>query len=646
MRTEPALRFWLDFVDAEGGAAEEGPDAHVVLLPAHLRSDFDLPEELSVTDDPDVAGEEGALLVIPGQPVLIQAAEVVLGRGDAGWAHLRWPETIPPSRQALQDAARHHVVVDHGRIDIDGQPAWRYVPAMRVGALVEYQVSLEDRFQEQGEVWVDGRCGEALPASVAAALGRSATLPGPGRDHTSLPPDPTRALLGAAALIETRAGERRSQLSGQTRSTRDAEMERVAAYYDAAAASIAKRRQAASPDRWPLYDAQAEATRAERARRLQETDQKFAGRHEVRPFRLHLIGVPGLEVPIVVRRGSRAFGLTLEWYLPFATWAPITCPHCRSGDVLVAGRDRLGCRTCLPGRAQPPVPAPTDEPADAPHADWSREPDAPREPSLPVEPARPAARVPAPAPRAVSGGRTKTSASGARRAPKLGNDLAKTFWSTVAQGLRWSAVAPRSPADAVCRLYGAAGPLYAIGFPPYAYATGIGMHTRAGDLDGVLSTSGTLRASGRAVPYTLRWKLTGRSPVVVEVLPFPYVDGSSLPPLSGLAALVEAQLRHAAPQPQGLGPVERGLWEHVAADGLPLVVRCLALWWRIQGHRRLTGIDTGALVAAMGVTARRRSGVHTSMAKLAGRYEVQAATVRQACETIDAILGAAAAQLW
>jgi hypothetical protein len=648
MRAEPALRFWLDFVEAEGGVAEDGADSDLVLLPEHLRSELDLPEELSVTDDPDVARQEDALLVIAGQPVLVQAAEVVLARGDVGWARLPWPESTPPSREALQDAARSQVMVDHGRIDIDGQPARRYLPALRVGALVEYHVSLEDRFGEQAEVWVDARSGEALPAAVVAALGRSATLPGPGRDHACLPPDPAHALAGAHALLEARAGERRAQLSRQSGSARDAEVERVGAYYEAALASIVKRRQAAPPDRWPVYDAQAETTRAERARRLHETRQKFAGRHEIRPFRLHLIGIPGVEVPIVVRRGSRAFGLTLDWYLPFATWAPITCPHCGSGDVLVAGRDRLGCRTCLHRPAQLPDPSPPAEaPGGAPRPPPAPERDAPQPPAPAVDQARPTESAPAPArPGAGTARRTKASASVARRVPKIGNELGQSFWKTVVLGQRWSATAPRSPADVLGRLYGTEGPLYAVGFPPDACATGVDMQTRPGDIDGIHATSGSLLASGRAFAYTLRWKLVAKSPVVVEILPFSDVVGSTLPSLARLSHLADARLRQGLPQPAGLGPVEQRLWAHVSSDGLPLVVRCLALWWRIQGNRRLDGIDTSALVAAVAVTARRRSGVHTSIAKMAGSHDVQAATVKQACETIEAVLGAAVSQLW
>lgn len=58
----------------------------------------------------------------------------------------------------------------------------------------------------------------------------------------------------------------------------------MADYYDAALASIAKRRTAAASERAGLYDAQAEATKGERARRLEETEEKFGGRHHIRPF--------------------------------------------------------------------------------------------------------------------------------------------------------------------------------------------------------------------------------------------------------------------------------------------------------------------------------------------------------------------------
>jgi hypothetical protein len=51
-----------------------------------LQQAFHLPEEVAVTADPEVAEEEGAMLLIPGHPLLEQAAAQVLEQGDAGAA--------------------------------------------------------------------------------------------------------------------------------------------------------------------------------------------------------------------------------------------------------------------------------------------------------------------------------------------------------------------------------------------------------------------------------------------------------------------------------------------------------------------------------------------------------------------------------
>jgi SNF2-related domain len=51
----------------------------------------------------------------------------------------------------------------------------------------------------------------------------------------------------------------------------------------------------------------AEATKAERARRLAEIVEKHAASHEILPFRLHLVLVPALSLPVDVRRGDRRY---------------------------------------------------------------------------------------------------------------------------------------------------------------------------------------------------------------------------------------------------------------------------------------------------------------------------------------------------
>ncbi|HMC07936.1 MAG TPA: hypothetical protein VKL22_01250, partial [Actinomycetota bacterium] len=145
---DDGLSFFLDFTTSSGGAWEQTGDTVMVLLPEALGRHLDLPEELSVTTDPEVAREDGALLVAPGHPVLDAAAASVLSEGDVGRCHLPWPASAVLGDAELVELARASVVVDHGRIDASGlPPSETYLPALRVGVLVTYATSLEDRFQ-------------------------------------------------------------------------------------------------------------------------------------------------------------------------------------------------------------------------------------------------------------------------------------------------------------------------------------------------------------------------------------------------------------------------------------------------------------------------------------------------------------------
>jgi hypothetical protein len=58
------------------------------------------------------------------------------------------------------------------------------------------------------------------------------------------------------------------------------------------------------------------ATQQEQDRRLQEIAEKYRGVHEIRPYRLHAVGVPALRVPVDIRRGERRYGMELDWIIP------------------------------------------------------------------------------------------------------------------------------------------------------------------------------------------------------------------------------------------------------------------------------------------------------------------------------------------
>jgi hypothetical protein len=151
IRKEAGLAFWLDWVEHRGGLWEDAGDTALALLPAGLASELELSEETAVTADPDVAREDGALLLVTGHPVVVKAAESVLAAGDTGTLTLAAPRSVPPDAATLLSKAREYLPVDHGRLDprADATPERALRPVLRVGALVGYELSADDHFQEQ-----------------------------------------------------------------------------------------------------------------------------------------------------------------------------------------------------------------------------------------------------------------------------------------------------------------------------------------------------------------------------------------------------------------------------------------------------------------------------------------------------------------
>jgi hypothetical protein len=207
--TDPAVQFWLRYVEAEGGLHEDAGDKVLVMLPGALQAALDLPEEVAVTADPEVAREDGALLLLPGHPVLDHAATRVLDQGDGGLAWLAWPEAAAPVPAVLLERARERFDVDHGRIDREGHPAQVYLPVVRVGVLVSYTAGVGEHFQEREEVWVDARTGLLLDEGLARAVASVPRLEFPDAPHRALAPDLGVAIAGAHAGIEDRALARR-----------------------------------------------------------------------------------------------------------------------------------------------------------------------------------------------------------------------------------------------------------------------------------------------------------------------------------------------------------------------------------------------------------------------------------------------------
>ena len=467
---DPALGFWLRHVAAAGGLWEPDGDTTYVVLPPPLRDAYRLPEELRVTADPDVAREDGATLLTAGHPVLAEAAERVLASGDTGHLVLARPASAPPGPDTLLAAARDAFPVDHGRIDLSGEPAFVLHPVIQVGALVTYELSAEDRFQEEVQRWVDVPSRRELPAALVGRLCRADV---DERAQPRQPEDLMSAVGAAHRLIDAGATTRRQALAAEVSGACQAERGRAAAYYADAVAGIEARLAnvpSTQPDRRAALEQRLAATREEEARRLAEIAEKYEARHTIRPYRLHVMLVPALRVPADVLRGMRRYPACFDWLLPAGAYAPTRCPSCGGEAPLVAGKLKLGCETCLPPKpaAAPAAAAPA---ATAPAATRPAAAPGPAGPARPVAGAPRGAR-PAPAARPVP-------PQAKRRAvvpPKVRKDqqkatatLAERLWRAVAAGDRHAIrriLHPGSPAEALDRVLGPAAFCRVLGMPP------------------------------------------------------------------------------------------------------------------------------------------------------------------------------------
>lgn len=343
--TDPGLGFWLRHVEERGGLWEPAGDSVLVILPPELRQRYQLAEELFVTDDPDVAREDGVTFLGAGHPVLTEAAESVLDEGDVGLLLLERPASNPPTDDILLERARAQIPVSHGRIDPADRPRPVTRWMLRVGVLAGYVVSAEDLFQEQIERWVDVASRREVPAHVVGQLARAGRA---GNGHRPRAPFDALgpALAEAHRLIEAGALRRRAVLSRQLDAAHEAERARAMTYYADVITGIERRLRTVTADRRALLAERLASTREEQARRLAEIAEKHQAYHDIRPYRLHLVGVPALRLPVDVRRGERRYPMELDWLAPARVFAEPRCPSCASIAPLAAGKNGLGCLAC------------------------------------------------------------------------------------------------------------------------------------------------------------------------------------------------------------------------------------------------------------------------------------------------------------
>jgi hypothetical protein len=349
-----------------------------------------------------------------------------------------------------------------------------------------------------------------------------------------------------------------------------------------------------------MYAARIEATERERDRRVQEVGEKFQPQHEWHPFRLHLVHCPAMEVPLVVRRGERAYPLTLTWLAPHATFVGVRCPGCGAEEPLVAGRSQLGCRSCLarPAPVADPeialqgkrvtmkastAPPPVNRAEQPPPAGRAEPPPRPRAATRPREAEGILRRLEAQRlKREAAEMRAQQTRSSVRR-EHAGDRLSYELWRACALRQRFPErqVMPHTAFAVVQRLFGPLAAQVALGLPVAAIPDSSTSATTHSLGTGAGFTWGTVRTTaGAQHRYLLHWQWFRNQALVSEVLPAGPLDRWDPTANPVLTPTTAPALYGDAPVPPvPLDPVEALLWStEVARAGLPAVARCFAIW--------------------------------------------------------------------
>lgn len=613
----PALAFWLSYVESHGGLWERSGDTVLAILPDALAARHDLPDSALITDDPDIAREDGVLFLGAGNPEIDKGAEAIIDAGDVGGLTLAH-STKPVSTDDLLDKIRAQVPVDHGRIDATGSVLRSHRPTLRLGALVSHTVSADEQFTEVAECLVDVPSRTVWDRAATERLLGPAAVEGATAGPT-VAADWLAAAVGAAHRQLDRAAARRGrELAADADAERSAETSRATEYYAAALAAIDKRCGGADEQRRALLDARAQATADERDRRLAEITEKYRHQHVLRPYRMHLIDIPVLRLATDVRRGDRRWPTVFDYLPLLGTVAPTRCPTCDAHSPLVASKTHLGCETCIPPAAPArPAPAPV-RPAPTPTKPPKTSSSVQREPKRPPTPA-PAPPRPATPTRPFIPGRPEER-------------KVVDFWHDVSGGETRKVsrlVAPDSPLAALVRLYGADGPLAGAGVPAGHLPSGftVGNYDRpvAGQRGG---TGGELKTHVGDAQYLLIW-----SPdrLLEEIYPY------SSPWHLGRATMFVPAVP-APPARVELDPVARLLLTATSArHGIPFAARVLAAWWRLPDPDALLARFPPRTVAAtVDRSVRYWSGmVGVSYPETAAAFRADEADMRKATPVLQ-----------
>jgi hypothetical protein len=227
-----------------------------------------------------------------------------------------------------------------------------------------------------------------------------------------------------------------------------------------------------------------------------------------------------------------------------------------------------------------------------------------------------------------------------------------TLWQAIVSGDRrlGRAYAPESPAGALHQLFRAAGPLHVLtgGDPDLRSFSSSASEPLEADPTRFRIT-GELRTGRHAHAYSLVWGYHNGIALVEELTPYPFAPWPSLPDTRA-GRLFGPRRSADLPAPLvTLDRVARALWNRtLPATDLPVLLRCLAAWWRLPDRAGLEQRhDRSAIAAALHRAVIYRAGVaQSTYAAAAATYAIDPATVRAAGTDLQQRLKLSATRVW
>ena len=126
----------------------------------------------AVTADPDVAREDGAMLLVTGHPAVAKAAEASWRRATPARSPWPLPRSAPPDAATLLTKPETVLPVEHGSDPPDAALERALRPFCASGALVGCALTAEDQLPGAGRA-----CGSTCPAALRCSTGSSGASP-------------------------------------------------------------------------------------------------------------------------------------------------------------------------------------------------------------------------------------------------------------------------------------------------------------------------------------------------------------------------------------------------------------------------------------------------------------------------------------